>query len=97
MPAVTFDFGQTLAELDTVMLAERLAERGVSASVAALEAARPAMWRRYNEAIGEGLGGHPWALLMATLLRCAPASCRPAASCTCCPQRLPPPPPPPPP
>lgn len=71
MPAVTFDFGQTLAELDTVMLAERLAERGVTASVAALEAARPAMWRRYNEAIGEGLGGHPWVLLMATLLRCA--------------------------
>ena len=37
MPAVTFDFGQTLAELDTSMLASRLAERGVTASVAELE------------------------------------------------------------
>jgi HAD superfamily hydrolase (TIGR01509 family) len=69
--AVTFDFGQTLAELDAAMLADRLAERGVRASVAALEAARPVMWRRYNEAIREGLGGHPWVLLMSTLLRAA--------------------------
>lgn len=68
MRAVTFDFGQTLADLDTVMLSARLAERGVAASAAALEGARPAMWRRYNEAIREGLGGHPWVLLMATLL-----------------------------
>ena len=69
--AVTFDFGQTLAELDASMLAERLAERGVAVSVDALERARPAMWRRYNEAIREGLGGHPWVLLMSTLLRSA--------------------------
>jgi putative hydrolase of the HAD superfamily len=69
--AVTFDFGQTLAEMDTTMLAARLAERGVVVPFAALEAARPAMWRRYNEAIREGLGGHPWVLLMATLLRSA--------------------------
>ncbi|MDB4929068.1 MAG: putative HAD-hydrolase [Myxococcaceae bacterium] len=71
MRAVTFDFGQTLAEMDTTMLAGRLAERGVTVPVAALEHARPAMWRRYNEAIREGLGGHPWVLLMATLLRSA--------------------------
>lgn len=71
MRAVTFDFGQTLAEMDAAMLARRLLERGVTVSVAALEDARPAMWRRYNEAIREGLGGHPWALLMATLLRAA--------------------------
>lgn len=69
MRAVTFDFGQTLAEMDTAMLARRLAERGVSVTAAALEDARPAMWRRYNEAIREGLGGHPWVLLMTTLLR----------------------------
>ncbi len=66
--AVTFDFGQTLAELDTAMLAARLAERGVGVDAAALDAARPVMWRRYNAAIREGLGGHPWVLLMATLL-----------------------------
>ncbi len=69
MRAVTFDFGQTLAEMDTAMLAARLAERGVTVSADALEDARPAMWRRYNEAIREGLGGHPWVLLMSTLLR----------------------------
>ncbi len=69
--AVTFDFGQTLAELDTGMLAARLYERGVTVSIALLEDARPVMWRRYNEAIREGLGGHPWVLLMATLLRSA--------------------------
>jgi HAD superfamily hydrolase (TIGR01509 family) len=74
MRAVTFDFGQTLAEMDTAMLAERLAERGLTVPVDALEAARPAMWRRYNEAIREGLGGHPWVLLMATLLRSAAVS-----------------------
>lgn len=67
--AVTFDFGQTLAEMDTAMLSARLAERGVNVSAPALEDARPAMWRRYNEAIREGLGGHPWVLLMSTLLR----------------------------
>ena len=71
MRAVTFDFGQTLAELDAGMLAARLAERGVTVPIAALEDARPVMWRRYNEAIREGLGGHPWVLLMATLLRSA--------------------------
>lgn len=71
MRAVTFDFGQTLAELDTAMLASRLAERGHSVAASALEDARPAMWRRYNEAIRAGLGGHPWVLLMATLLRSA--------------------------
>lgn len=69
MRAVTFDFGQTLAEMDTAMLAARLLERGVTVSADALEDARPAMWRRYNEAIREGLGGHPWVLLMSTLLR----------------------------
>ena len=58
MRAVTFDFGQTLAELDTAMLASRLAERGVTVAASALQDARPAMWRRYNEAIRAGLGGH---------------------------------------
>jgi putative hydrolase of the HAD superfamily len=71
MRAVTFDFGQTLAELDTAMLAARLAERGATVAASSLEAARPAMWRRYNEAIRAGLGGHPWVLLMATLLESA--------------------------
>jgi putative hydrolase of the HAD superfamily len=69
MKAVTFDFGQTLADLDTVMLAKRAAERGVKADAASLEAAVPAAWRVYDEAIARGEGGHPWKRLMTELLR----------------------------
>lgn len=67
--AVTFDFGQTLAELDTAMLSRRLAERGFSVPPAALDAALEGAWQAYNGAIRAGHGGHPWHLLMATLLR----------------------------
>lgn len=66
--AVSFDFGQTLAELDTEMLARRCEERGVRASVARLDAAVSPAWRAYNAAVRAGLGGHPWQLLMRTLL-----------------------------
>ncbi len=66
--AVTFDFGQTLAELDTAMLRVRLGERGLDVSVDALEAAAPFAWSAYNSAVRQGLGGHPWKLLMSTLL-----------------------------
>lgn len=66
--AVTFDFGQTLAELDTTMLRGRLAARGLEASTEALDAAVPFAWEAYNAAIRAGHGGHPWKLLMATLL-----------------------------
>lgn len=66
--AVTFDFGQTLADLDTEMLARRLGERGVDVHAARLELAVPAAWRIYNESIQRGLGGHPWKILMSRLL-----------------------------
>jgi putative hydrolase of the HAD superfamily len=77
--AVSFDFGQTLVDLDTVMLAGRLGERGFEVSVDRLEGAVAGAWRAYNEAILAGLGGHPWMLLMNVLLEGAglPASARP--------------------
>jgi putative hydrolase of the HAD superfamily len=65
--AASFDFGQTMAELDTGMLSSRLAERGHEVSEARLEANVPAAWRAYNDAIRRGLGGHPWKLLMGVL------------------------------
>ena len=67
-PAVTFDAGQTLIDLDLEFLARRLAERGVVVEVPALAAAAPAAWRRYDELV-DPAGGHPWRELMATLLR----------------------------
>ena len=64
---VTFDLGQTLADLDTAMLARRAGERGVAADASALEAAVPAAWARYDAAIREGAGGP--CFLMRTLLK----------------------------
>jgi putative hydrolase of the HAD superfamily len=66
--AVTFDFGQTLAALDTEMLAKRLGEKGIRVVAADLERATPPAWRAYNQAILQGLGGHPWHLLMSRIL-----------------------------
>jgi FMN phosphatase YigB (HAD superfamily) len=66
--AVTFDFGQTLCELDTALLAQRLAERGITVLAERLEAAVPDAWRAYDAAIKAGLGGHPWKTLMTRLL-----------------------------
>ena len=66
--AVSWDFGQTLAELDTAMLASRCAERGVDVSVPGLDAAVMPAWRAYNTAVRAGGSGHPWQLLMRTLL-----------------------------
>ncbi|MCC6553690.1 MAG: HAD family hydrolase [Polyangiaceae bacterium] len=66
--AVSFDFGQTLAELDTAMLSRRLAERGVLAAPERLEGAVPAAWRAYDAAVHGGHGGHPWKILMTELL-----------------------------
>jgi HAD superfamily hydrolase (TIGR01509 family) len=69
LTAVSFDFGQTLAELDTALLAHRIETRGLPASAEALEAAVPTAWLAYNEAVTAGISGHPWKLLMTTLLR----------------------------
>lgn len=66
--AVTFDFGQTLASFDTVLASARLAECGVRAEPDHLEAALPHAWKTYNNAIRQGLGGHPWKILMRALL-----------------------------
>jgi FMN hydrolase / 5-amino-6-(5-phospho-D-ribitylamino)uracil phosphatase len=69
--AVTFDFGQTLCDLDSAMLARRLGERGVAARAEQLEAGVTAAWRAYDAAIAAGLGGHPWKTFMARLLESA--------------------------
>jgi putative hydrolase of the HAD superfamily len=66
--AVSFDFGQTLADLDAEMLSRRIGERGVQVPPAHLDGAIAAAWRAYNESIKAGLGGHPWKILMARLL-----------------------------
>jgi HAD superfamily hydrolase (TIGR01549 family) len=54
-------------DLDLDFLARRLGERGVTVEPAALAAAAPAAWRRYDERV-DPAGGHPWRELMATLL-----------------------------
>lgn len=56
-----------MIDLDLVFLARRLAERGVVVEPAALGAAAPAAWQRYD-ALVDPAGGHPWRALMATLL-----------------------------
>ncbi|KYF58039.1 HAD family hydrolase, partial [Sorangium cellulosum] len=66
--AVSFDFGQTLVELDTGLLSARLAERGISAAAEQLDGAVDEGWRAYNEAIQRGHGGHPWKIMMRRLL-----------------------------
>jgi hypothetical protein len=52
--AVSWDFGQTLAELDTEMLSGRCAERGVEVPVARLDASVMPAWRAYNTAVRAG-------------------------------------------
>lgn len=66
--AVTFDFGQTLCDLDTALLSRRLAERGLTVPEGRLEPAVTDGWRAYDAAIAAGLGGHPWKTFMASLL-----------------------------
>ena len=69
MTAVTFDFGQTLAELDSAMVAARLSERGVRVAADRVEAECQGAWRAYNEAKQAGAQGeHVWKVLMHTLL-----------------------------
>lgn len=67
--AVTFDFGQTLTELDCDLLCERLAEKGISARPERLRAAMPGAWRLYDRACAGTAGAHPWHLLMKTILQ----------------------------
>jgi putative hydrolase of the HAD superfamily len=65
-PVVTFDAGHTLIEPDLDFLASRLGERGVRVTAAALEAAAPAAWRRYDELAPTAT--HPWHELVRALL-----------------------------
>lgn len=64
---VTFDIGQTLVDLDLDFLAKRLGQRGRPVSAAALVAAMPEAWRRYDALVEAG-ASHPWHDLMQTLL-----------------------------
>jgi FMN hydrolase / 5-amino-6-(5-phospho-D-ribitylamino)uracil phosphatase len=66
--AVTFDFGQTLCELDAQMLARRLRERDIAVSAEAVDASIAEAWHAYEAGIAKGLGGHPWKVFMARLL-----------------------------
>ncbi len=64
--AVSFDVGQTLAELDTALLESRLLEHGVTVAASALEAAAPLAYAHYDRLSTHA--GHPWKAFMATLL-----------------------------
>jgi putative hydrolase of the HAD superfamily len=66
--AVCFDFGMTLAELDTAFLVRRLGERGARVAAAAVDAAVPHAWQVYDQAVRAGASGHPWKLFMRTAL-----------------------------
>jgi putative hydrolase of the HAD superfamily len=69
MTAVTFDFGQTLAELDTGFLSARVSERGATVSREALDGASPAAWDVYDEAKRAGQTGKAaWSAFMSALL-----------------------------
>ena len=67
MPSVvTFDAGLTLIDLDLDMLAQRLAERGVSVEPHALGRAAPVAWKHYDTLAPTST--HPWQSFMAKLL-----------------------------
>ncbi len=69
MIAVTFDYGQTLAELDTKLVSRRVEERGARVDVARLDAECPAAWDAYNEAKRRGETGYEaWRSFMSSLL-----------------------------
>jgi HAD superfamily hydrolase (TIGR01509 family) len=77
MIAVTFDYGQTLAELDTEYLSRRAFEWGAQVDRARLDAAGPAAWRAYDEAKRRGDSGyHAWGTFMATLVSTAGVTSR---------------------
>lgn len=69
MIAVTFDYGQTLGELDTEYLARRVAERGARVTRERLDQASPAAWKEYDAAKKRGESGEAaWSSFMAALL-----------------------------
>jgi FMN phosphatase YigB (HAD superfamily) len=72
--AVTFDFGQTLCDLDTAMLSRRLAERGLEVPADRLDASVIEAWSALDSAIRTGHGDPPWKVLMRRLLTLAGGS-----------------------
>ena len=69
MIGVTFDYGQTLGELDTDYLARRIGERGQLVTRERLDAASPAAWREYDAAKQRGeVARVAWSSFMTTLL-----------------------------
>jgi len=71
---VTFDAGMTLVELDLDFLARRLASRGVVVAPAALRAAAPAAWARYDASVDlGGIHGRLWHALIEDLVMAAGA------------------------
>ncbi len=70
LTAITFDFGQTLADLDATFLAARLLERfGISVDATVVESHVEAAFDAYGRAIAAGHGGHPWKFFMTVLLQ----------------------------
>jgi putative hydrolase of the HAD superfamily len=79
--AVTFDYGQTLADLDTELLARRAGERGVALQPARLDREAAAAWRAYGAAKrAGGTGPEPWLAFMRELLERAGAGRATASS-----------------
>jgi HAD superfamily hydrolase (TIGR01509 family) len=72
MIAVTFDYGQTIAELDTEYLSRRALEWGARVDRARLDAASPTAWRAYDESKRRGDSGYgAWGTFMKTLVSVA--------------------------
>ncbi|HEV8246571.1 MAG TPA: HAD family hydrolase [Polyangiaceae bacterium] len=62
---VSFDYGQTLAELDAELLAARVAERQARVDPRAIRAATSLAWQSYNRAKRDGASGRDaWCCLM---------------------------------
>jgi putative hydrolase of the HAD superfamily len=77
--AVTFDFGQTLAELDHAFLVRRAGERGFRLDAAVVERETPDAWVAYGDAKRRGLTGHDaWCTFMRTLLQHSGLAAEPA-------------------
>jgi putative hydrolase of the HAD superfamily len=75
--AVTFDYGQTLCELDMAFLAQRALEWGAVVDATKLETASATAWRAYDDAKRRGDSGYgAWGTFMSTLLREAGVSSR---------------------
>ena len=67
--AVSFDFGQTLADFDHEFLARRVAERGRELDLRRALADTPAAWLAYGEAKRRGAEGKEgWTAFMRHLL-----------------------------